>query len=132
MKFALGFMFTLVAATTFAQSGTYIVNGPPTVHGLTMRPWQVSPTLTLSETLTLADPLMKVEPTKRVVFGDEADGNTVVCWKGQCKRLLEIWPPMQGVQWGNTILTPVSDWIATDVVGDPPGGTIVAKPKEKQ
>lgn len=55
--------------------------------------WKITsmPTQTLS-----LDPngkaLLTVSTVKKITFSDETDGDTLVCWKGSCKRLNEVWP----------------------------------------
>jgi hypothetical protein len=66
-------------ANGLVWSGTF----KTTSWGAVTKDWQ---------TYTFAEPQMKVEPVMRIVFDDKADGNTLICWKGDCRRLEEIWP----------------------------------------
>ncbi len=37
--------------------------------------------------------LVILDRIDRIVITDAADPDTLVCWKGSCRRLQEVWPP---------------------------------------
>lgn len=50
--------------------------------------------------------VMKLTPKTAFTFTDDVDGDTVICWKGSCKRLFEVWTP-SFLPW-QTVLTPAT------------------------
>jgi len=79
-----------------------------------------------TKVLTLV-PAQKIVFADAFVFADILDGGTLICWKGECKRLSEVWPKVSS----KFIYTPSNQLVQrlSDVT---PSRQLAPPAKEKQ